>query len=131
MNRVGLARRHRSSPPGGRKGPLRERYGRKPRAWATRARRLCDASLDELEPWVRPKTAPRFRRGAAVGQHHVGREVVRAADQRRADAVGGDGNAPFPELADLLDGDPAGDDDLDPLESVAVERIPDLADEPL
>src|SRR2546429_3884391 len=67
----------------------------------------------------------------SVGQHDVGGEVVRAADQRGADAVGVDGNASLLELADLLDGEAPGDDDLDPLESVAVESLADLADEPL
>ena len=38
-------------------------------------------------------------------------EVVRAADQRRADAVGVDRHAVALELADLLDGEAAGDDD--------------------
>ena len=39
------------------------------------------------------KPRPTFAHGPAVDHHHVGREVVGAADQRRADAVGVDGHA--------------------------------------
>src|SRR5262249_60701389 len=66
------------------------------------------------------------RGGTAVLEPAVGGEMVRAADQRGADAVGVDGDAALLELADLLDREPARDDDLDPLEAVAVERVADL-----
>src|SRR5205807_7435574 len=82
-----------------------------------------NGSLDELESRVRPETAAGLGRRAAVREDDVGGEVVRAADQRRADAVGINGNAPLLELADLLRGEAAGDDDLDPLEAVSIERV--------
>src|ERR671937_1933780 len=114
-------------PPGGTRLPLPARY----RGWfdvsVPRASRL---SLDELEPGVRAEPAPRLRGGAAVREDDVCGEVVRAANQRRAHAVGVDRHAALLELTDLLGGEPAGDDDLHPLEAVTVERLAHARDQP-
>src|SRR5437764_8164407 len=88
-------------------------------------------SFDELQARIRPIAAPRLRRGPAVGEDDIGREIVGAADQRRADPVGVDTNAAGLELANLLDGEPARHDDLDVLEPVVVERVADLAHQAL
>ena len=65
-----------------------------------------------LEARVRAVLAPDLRARPAVDHHDVGGEVVGAADQRRADAVGVDGHAGRLERADALGGEAAGDDDL-------------------
>ena len=54
---------------------------------------------------------PTFAHGPAVDHHDVGREVVGAAQQRRADAVGVDGHAGLLEGADARRVEAAGDDD--------------------
>src|SRR6185369_7183473 len=87
--------------------------------------------LDPLEPRVRAVAAADLRGGLAVGQDDVAGEVVRAADQRRADAVGVNRDALLLERADLVDVEAAGDDDPDLPEALAVERLAHLPDEPL
>src|SRR5688500_2492058 len=77
----------------------------------------------ELEARVRAVAAADLCGRAPVGHDDVRGEVVLAADQRRADAVGVDGDAlPF-ECLDLVDGEAAGGDYADPLEAVVVERV--------
>ena len=61
-------------------------------------------------------------------QDDVGGEVVVAADERRADAVGVDRDVLRLELADALDVEAAEDDDLHALEAVLVESVAHLAD---
>ena len=70
---------------------------------------------------------PTLPPGPAVDHHHVGREVVRAADQRGADAVGVDRHVLGLELADAVGGEAAGDDDLHVAVAGGVEPF---ADEP-
>src|SRR6185312_2669009 len=95
-----------------------------------RARSVAYAVLvDELEPRVFAVVPAHLRRRTAVGHHDVGREVVLAADQRRTDAVGVDRHSPLLEGPDPLGREAAGDDDLDVLEAVAVERLAYLAHE--
>src|SRR6266545_6064977 len=84
-----------------------------------------------LQPWVGPEPAADLRGRQAVRQDDVRGEVVLAADQRRADPVGVDGNTSGLELADALGVEPSGNDDLDPLEARFVERVAHLAHEPL
>src|SRR5437660_3191307 len=107
-------------PPRGPPRPLRAGYPRKFRALVPKA---CRKSLDELEPLVRAEAAADLRRLAPVCEHDVGGEVVRAADERRADAVRVDRHAPLLELADLLDGETTRGDDLHVLEPVGIERV--------
>src|SRR4051794_10675115 len=57
---------------------------------AATARRLSLG--DELEPRVRPAAAADLRRRLAIRHHDVAGEVVRAADEGGADAVGVDGD---------------------------------------
>src|SRR5215211_3334972 len=82
--------------------------------------------LDLFQPLVRPVAAPDLRARATVRQHDVGREVVRAADERRADPVGVHRDAARLELADPSGVEAAGHDDLHALETVAVERVAHL-----
>ena len=77
--------------------------------------------LDAAQARVRAVLAPDLPARAAVDHHDVGREVVRAADQRGADAVGVDRHAVGLERADALGGEAAGDDDLDVAVAVRVE----------
>src|SRR5512132_1773646 len=77
----------------------------------------------QLHPWVRPVPAADLRGGEAVRQDDVRREVVLAPDQRRADPVGVNRNAPGLELTDALGVEPTGSHDPDPLEARFVERV--------
>ena len=77
--------------------------------------------------WAR--SPPDLGARPAVEQHDVGGEVVLAADQRGADAVGVDGDVGGLELADPRGGEAAADDDLDVGEAGAVERAADLLDQ--
>src|SRR5437867_4133188 len=86
---------------------------------------------DDLEPRIRPLRAPDLRHRPALDANDVGGEVVRTAQQRRADAVHVRRNARTLEGADLVDGKAPRDDDSDGLETLGVERGPHLADEPL
>src|SRR6266508_4328408 len=85
----------------------------------------------QLHPRVGPVPAADLRGRKAVRQDDVRGEVVLAANQRRADAVGVDGDTPGLELADALGVEPSGNDDLDPLEARFVEPVAHLAPEPL
>ena len=51
------------------------------------------SGANRAEPWPRAVLAPDLRAGMPVDEHDVGGEVVGAADQRGADAVGVDGHA--------------------------------------
>src|SRR5215204_4924761 len=84
-----------------------------------------------LHPRGRPVPAADLRGRQTVRQDDVRSEVVLAANQRRADPVGVDGDAPVLELADALSVEPSGNDDLDPLEARFVEGVTHLAHEPL
>src|SRR5437870_6356188 len=85
----------------------------------------------ELEARVRPKPAADLRRRTAVRHDDVRGEVVRASNQRRADAVGVYGDVALLERVDLLGRESAGGNDPHALEAVAVERLAHLEDEPL
>ena len=77
-----------------------------------RARALRAAGQrTRAEARVRAVLAPDLRARPAVDHHDVGGEVVGAADQRRADAVGVDGHARRLEGADALGVEAARDDD--------------------
>src|SRR4051812_11684202 len=76
---------------------------------------------NRLQPGVRPQLAADLAGGPTVGHHDIGGEVVRAADQRRADAVRVDRHAGGLELADAVGGEAAGADDADVAEPVGVE----------
>src|SRR4051794_31943819 len=67
--------------------------------------------VHEVEPRVRLVPAAGLGRRVAVGEHDVRGEVVRAADERGADAVRVDGHAVALELADLGHVEAARDDD--------------------
>src|SRR6185369_10028612 len=86
---------------------------------------------NEFETGIRAEAAAHLRRFAAVREHDVAREVVRAADQRRTDAVGVDRHAGLLERLDPLHREAARDDDPHPLEAVAVERVTDIAHQAL
>src|SRR5919197_1073117 len=85
----------------------------------------------ELQARVRPEGAADLRRGEPVRENDVGCEVVFAADERGADAVGIDGNAAPLERTDLLGVEAPRDHDLDPLEAVFVQSLANLPDEAL
>src|SRR5262249_58512495 len=87
--------------------------------------------LDEREAFVRTEPAADLCSRPTVREHDVAREVVLAADQRRADAVGVHRHARLLKRADPVDREAAGGDDPDPLEAVAVERLSYLAHEAL
>ena len=70
---------------------------------------------------------PTFAHGLPSSMHDVGREVVVAAQQRRADAVGVDRHAEALEVADLLGREAARADDLHALVAGGVERLAHLA----
>src|SRR4051794_6054577 len=89
------------------------------------------ASGNRLEAWVGGGLAADLRVRLAVDEDDVGGEVVRPADQRRADAVRVDRHALRLELADALRVESSRGDDLDLLVAGVVERPADLADEHL
>ena len=95
------------------------------------ARRKAKGSTRRARAAGSAGTTPDLRRREAVRENDVGGEVVVAPEQRRADAVGVDRDVVRLELADALDVEAAGDDDLDALEAVLVESVPHLADEAL
>src|SRR5437762_5857635 len=70
-------------------------------------------SRNEFEARIRPVPAADLRARAPVAHHDVGGEVVRATDQRRADAVRVDRDSTLLELADLLAREAARGDDPD------------------
>src|SRR4051794_40521676 len=84
-----------------------------------------------LQPATFAEAATDLGRGEPVGEHDVAGEVVLAADERRADAVGVDGDAPLLEGADLLRVETARGDDLDALEAVLVKSVAHLPHEAL
>src|SRR5690349_14970694 len=87
-------------------------------------------SGDELEARVVAVVASDLRRREAVRDDDVAGEVVGAADERRADAVGVDRHVVILELADLLGGEASGYDDAHALVPAVVEGVPHLPDEP-
>src|SRR6185295_9723988 len=96
----------------------------RPRAGSTAAGWSACASFrlsNGFQARVGAILAPDLRARPAVVHHHVGGEVVGAADQRGADAVGVDGHAVLLELADALGVEAAGDDDADLAEACLVE----------
>src|SRR5438132_14294445 len=77
-----------------------------------------------LEPRVRTVPPSGFGIGPALDHDDVGGEVIGALEEGAADPVGVDGN-PLPlEALDLGDVEAAAGDDLDILESLAVEGLP-------
>ena len=82
-----------------------------------------------LEARVRQQLAAPLAGRPAVGHHHVGREVVLAADQGGAHAVRVHRHAGVLEGADLRRVEAAGDDDAHVAEAGAVERVADVPDE--
>src|SRR5437764_15321113 len=97
--------------------------------WSIRATMRRGSLSDGLEALVRPDPAPGLRARAPVDLDHVGGEVVVAAQQRRAHAVGVDRHAALLEGGDLVDGEAARDDDAHALVARRVERVADLLDE--
>src|SRR5438874_11519128 len=88
---------------------------------------IASRSRHELEPRARLESATDLRRRTPVGEDDVRGEVIRAADERRADAVRVHRHALLFEVADLLDRETARGDDLHPLEPVPVERVAHLS----
>ena len=103
--------------------------GARARALRAAGQPVALAATARGEARVRAVLAPDLRARPPVDQHDVGGEVVGAADQRRADAVGVDGDVRRLEGADALRVEAAGDDDLDVVEAVAVELVADEVDE--
>ena len=67
----------------------------------------------QVQPRVRVEPAADLRARLAVDDHDIGRVVVRASDQRRADAVGVNRHAVALERADPLGVEASGHDDAD------------------
>src|SRR6266404_3332448 len=65
---------------------------------------IVRASRNELEPRALAITPAELPGRPSIREDDVGSEVVRAANEGRADAVGVDRHAAGLELADLLDG---------------------------
>src|SRR5262245_58487842 len=65
----------------------------------------------DFEPFARPLPAPDLRERLSLDPDDVRREVVRAADERRTDAVDVRRHAGLLERADLVDGEAARRDD--------------------
>src|SRR5438105_6895926 len=87
------------------------RTGRPDPATARALRDEPQGSRHRLEPRVLAVAAPDLRRRLPVGDHDVAGEVVGAADERRADAIGVDRHALVLELADLRLGEATAGDD--------------------
>src|SRR3954469_17135859 len=83
---------------------------------------IAEALRGPLEPLVGAVLAPDLRARLALHQHDIGGEVVRAAQEGRADPVRVDGHAVPLELADAVGGEAAGHDDLHALVPRLVER---------
>src|SRR5205823_14376276 len=81
---------------------------------------------DRVEARVRAVPSSDLRTRLAVNDDHVGREVVLASDQHRADTVRVDRDALTLELADALDVEAAGHHDPDVLEALTVEGLAHL-----
>src|SRR3954447_1369878 len=73
------------------------------------------ALVHALKAGVGPPATSPLGALTAVDQDHVGREVVRAVQQRRAHTVGVDRRLERLELADAVRVEAAGDHELDPL----------------
>jgi len=84
-----------------------------------------------LQPRVVAQPPPELAGRLPVRHDDVGGEVVGAADERGADAVGVHRDAPLLEVTDLLHGEAAGDDDPHVTEACGVERVAHPPDEPL
>src|SRR5262245_12561248 len=85
--------------------------------------------LDTLQPWVGTEGAADFGARIPFDPHDVGGEVEAPLEEARPHAVHSHRNAFIFELSDLLDAEAAGDDDLHPLEALAVERPAHVPDE--
>src|SRR5581483_4440934 len=96
--------------------------------WIATTRRML---RDGLETRVLAESPPELAGRAPVRQDHVGREIVRPADQRGAHAVRIHRHAALLERADLLGGEAAGGDDPHSRAAGVVERAANLTDEPL
>src|SRR5712692_3666188 len=86
---------------------------------------------DRLEPRILAVVPSHLRRRHPVRDHDVAREIVRAANERRADAVGVDRDALVLEFADLRLAEAAGRDDPHVRVARGVERVAHLPDEAL
>src|SRR5206468_3403626 len=86
-----------------------------------RARDPAGVSFHALESRVRPLPAPDLRDSPPLDPDDVRREVVRAPEERRADAVDVDRYTGLLEGADLVHGEAARGDDAHVLEAVVVE----------
>src|SRR4051794_13774791 len=93
--------------------------------------RLARSSRHRFEPRVLAKPAADLCRRLAVCDHDVSGEIVRAADERRADAVRVHGDTLLLEEADLLHVEAARRDDAQSLVPARVERLANFPDEPL
>src|SRR5947208_6752536 len=82
-----------------------------------------------FQPRIRPVCAPDLRARLSLEHDYVGGEIEPALKKARADAVGIDGNVLLLELADLLDREAAGHDDLDVAIALGVERAAHVADQ--
>src|SRR3954468_18276928 len=97
--------------------------------WSIRANMRRMSLSHWFEALVGPYLAAGLRARPAVHLDDVGREVVVAAQQRRAHAVGVDWHAALLEGRDLVDGEATGDDDAHALVAGGVERLADLLDQ--
>src|SRR5262245_26973943 len=77
--------------------------------------------LDALQPWVGTEGAADLGARFPFDLHDIGGEVEAPLEETRPHAVHIHRNALIFELSDLLDTEAAGDDDLHPLEALAIE----------
>src|SRR5205085_12328881 len=97
--------------------------------WSMRSNTESRRLLDRFETRIWPVAAADLRARPAVDHHDVGREVVLAAQERRADAVGVDRYPQPLELADLVRREATRGDDPHALVARGVERVAHLLDE--
>src|SRR3954463_9588777 len=97
--------------------------------WSIRANMRRGSLSHWFEALVGPDLAAGLRARPAVHLDDVGREVVVAAQQRRAHAVGVDRDAAGLEVADLVDREAARGDDAHALVTGGVERLADPLDQ--
>src|SRR6266545_2303279 len=83
-----------------------------------------------LEPVGRPVAAAGLGTWPALAEHHVGRVVALALEQRRSHRVGVDRHAAGLERGDPPRGEATRDDHADVREALGVQRLADLPDQP-